>query len=302
MELYKDENLFREAILSTSNKLNISQSIIEKDYFVTLLLKKINQRIPGILFKGGTCLSKCFKLINRFSEDIDLTLDESHFTQSNKRKANKEIVNICDDLGFKIINRIESIKHSHGSFNCYEIAYPHNYQIGDLHPYIKIELVFIQKAFPKISRPVSSLIYEALSTKQNKKIFEEYGLEEFVMNAQTIERTFVDKVFAICDYYLEKVSLRQSRHIYDIHKLFDYVDKHDLKILINDVRKERSKNKKCLSAAFGMNVSKIINDFINESFFKNDYEAVTLSLLNNPIKYDDAISTLKEIADSKLFD
>lgn len=45
---------------------------MEKDYYLTLFLKSLVARQRGIVFKGGTSLSKCHKVIDRFSEDIDL--------------------------------------------------------------------------------------------------------------------------------------------------------------------------------------------------------------------------------------
>lgn len=69
--------MFSDAILAASEYWNIAPALIEKDYYVTLILKRLNEEIPGLLFKGGTSLSKCYKLIDRFSEDIDLTLDNS---------------------------------------------------------------------------------------------------------------------------------------------------------------------------------------------------------------------------------
>ena len=49
--------------------------MIEKDYYVTMLLKNMARRLPFLVFKGGTSLSKCYQIIHRFSEDIDLTVD-----------------------------------------------------------------------------------------------------------------------------------------------------------------------------------------------------------------------------------
>lgn len=68
--LYKDRDSFEQVILKVSEDTGIDASIIEKDYYVTLFLKRIVEVIPNIIFKGGTSLSKCYKLIKRFSEDI----------------------------------------------------------------------------------------------------------------------------------------------------------------------------------------------------------------------------------------
>ena len=79
MKLHNDKQAFSDTILSVSRELNIVPALIEKDYYVTLLLKALRDKIPGLLFKGGTSLSKCHKIIDRFSEDIDLTLDNEHY-------------------------------------------------------------------------------------------------------------------------------------------------------------------------------------------------------------------------------
>ena len=41
------------------------------------------------------------------------------------------------------------------------------------------------------------------------------------MKVQGLDRTLVDKVFAICDYYMQDRVKKHSRHIYDIYKLID---------------------------------------------------------------------------------
>lgn len=74
MFLHKNKELFEEIIFNTAEFYNLPIAIIEKDYYVTLVLKEIAKRNPDIVFKGGTSLSKCYKIIDRFSEDIDLNI------------------------------------------------------------------------------------------------------------------------------------------------------------------------------------------------------------------------------------
>ena len=65
-------------VLNTSRKLNMSEAIIEKDYWVCMILKYLFEDFKYkdyIFFKGGTSLSKVYNCIERFSEDIDLVLD-----------------------------------------------------------------------------------------------------------------------------------------------------------------------------------------------------------------------------------
>lgn len=90
--LHKDRENFEQVILKVSEDTGIDASIIEKDYYVTLFLKRIVEVLPNIIFKGGTSLSKCYKLIKRFSEDIDLNIEVETRPTEGQRKKLKEII------------------------------------------------------------------------------------------------------------------------------------------------------------------------------------------------------------------
>lgn len=75
----------------------INQMAIEKDWWVTITLKALFQTscADSLLFKGGTSLSKGFNIIERFSEDIDLSINQSFFgidktTKNQREKLRKE--------------------------------------------------------------------------------------------------------------------------------------------------------------------------------------------------------------------
>ncbi len=76
MNLHKDQTLFKQAIRATAERKNLIDIYVEKDYWVTLALHRIFHSEIGndTVFKGGTALSKCYGLIERFSEDIDLVV------------------------------------------------------------------------------------------------------------------------------------------------------------------------------------------------------------------------------------
>ena len=59
MYLHKDKERFREAIDLVVYKTGISSQAVEKDYYVTMILKLLAEEMPFIVFKGGTSLSKC---------------------------------------------------------------------------------------------------------------------------------------------------------------------------------------------------------------------------------------------------
>ena len=67
-----------EVFRETAARMNVTPAIAEKDFWVCWSLKRVFELggdVPGLLFKGGTSLSKAYGAIRRFSEDIDLSLD-----------------------------------------------------------------------------------------------------------------------------------------------------------------------------------------------------------------------------------
>lgn len=103
MYLHETE-FFSDEILAVAEFHKLSPDIIEKDYYVTLLLKALKDSCPNIVFKGGTSLSKGYQVIDRFSEDVDIT-----FSEKIGRKARADIKhNVIEtiskklDCGFKI--------------------------------------------------------------------------------------------------------------------------------------------------------------------------------------------------------
>lgn len=121
--LHNETEIFEQLILRTSEYLNIKPEIIEKDYFVTVFLKKLVEKMPEIIFKGGTSLSKCYGLIERFSEDIDLNmLAETKPSESKRKKLKSSIIETIDDLNFTLANP-ENVK-SRREFNRYIVDYP----------------------------------------------------------------------------------------------------------------------------------------------------------------------------------
>ena len=68
-------------ITKTADRMDVSDLIIEKDLWVCWILEQLFALPVQMAFKGGTSLSKVFRLIKRFSEDCDITIDYRHFIQ-----------------------------------------------------------------------------------------------------------------------------------------------------------------------------------------------------------------------------
>ena len=287
-------------VVRAAQYLNIPYEIVEKDYFVTITLKELVIEIPNLLFKGGTSLSKCYDLIKRFSEDIDLTINDD-FTEGRRRRVKQAIVNVCERLQMPITNLEET--RSRRNFNKYEIDYSPKVLRDDLKSYLQIETVFIVKTFPSVKVTVDSLIYKFLKAENYDYLIEEYNLQPFEITTQSLERTFIDKVFALCDYYMCDSVKEHSRHIYDIHKIRPHIKfDEELKTLVSDVREIRRENKQCHSAQSGVDINQVLTAIYNNDIYRNDYKQITQHLLFEDVSYDAAIKTIVEIIESGSFE
>ena len=75
--LHENREEFTNAVNLASEYFHILPIIAEKDYYVTMILKLLSEKAPECVFKGGTSLSKCHHVIDRFSEDIDITFSNT---------------------------------------------------------------------------------------------------------------------------------------------------------------------------------------------------------------------------------
>ena len=300
MYLHKENReLFRDVILLTSQKLEVSEDIVEKDYYVTSILKKLSEIDYPIVFKGGTSLSKAFNVIDRFSEDIDITFTE-HLGEARRKKLKYNIIKpIADDLELNIrnFNSVESDKN----LNHYDFYYES--VVGDrvlnaIPHYVKLETSLMSYAFPTEKRNLENYIFKALGKTENELIAA-YDLETFQMRVQSLNRTLIDKIFAVCDYYLQGKAHRNARHLYDIYKLSKYVriDKDFLE-LVGEVRNHRIEmgTNIATSATLEVNIPELVEKICDDDFYKIDYKETTLKLISDNLSYDEVKNHYREIA------
>ena len=299
--LHNDKETFEQVILKVSSETGIEASIIEKDYYVTLFLKKIVELQPNIIFKGGTSLSKCYKVINRFSEDIDLNIDTvSKPTEGQRKKLKENIVSIIDEFGFTLDNA--DIVRCRRNYNRYIIDYPTVFSSNFLKEHLIIETAVYIKAYPCERMQATSIIYDYLKQNGYDDLITKYGLEPFELNVQTASRTLIDKLYALGDYYLSDAVQEHSRHIYDLYKLSDIVTlDDDLKQLVSEVFEERKPHEQCHSAKEGIDMNTQLQEIIDKDIYKKDYEDITSKMLFEDVPYSTAIKTLQKIVDYKLF-
>ncbi|WP_028514665.1 nucleotidyl transferase AbiEii/AbiGii toxin family protein [Ruminococcus flavefaciens] len=300
--LHNKKDTFEQLVLRTSEYLEVKAEIVEKDYFVTLFLKRIAAVMPDIVFKGGTSLSKCYHIIKRFSEDIDLNLQSEIKPPERKRRQLKaNIIQIINDLEFELTNP-DAVK-SRRDYNRYIIDYPTSLSAAYLKEQLIVETAIYQRAYPTKVMSADSLIYQYLHENGYGDFIKQYDLEPFTLNVQTAERTMIDKMYALADYYLLNTTTEHSRHIYDIYKLSEIVTVDDtLKELALSVAEERRPHKMCLSVQNGKNVTEILREVIDKKTYKEDYDTITVPLLFEAVSYNTAVSALENILQNGIFD
>ncbi len=224
----------RNAIISiVADKIGVRPDMIEKDYWVSWCLNQIfsDEKLSAIfLFKGGTSLSKSYRIINRFSEDIDLLLDlhevagatedfEKERTKNAINKFKKEIIRntekyIADILLPQINNLLGEYCHAEVSFDSpcdILVNYPKTIKSDYIRPNIKLEIGPLAKGTPNNPTTVKSYIAEELPQITENPI---------TISTVSVARTFWEKITIL--HYLHSfpeerpVPARHSRHYYDV--------------------------------------------------------------------------------------
>jgi len=213
---------------------------VEKDAWVTLVLRMLfsSEIRPHIVFKGGTSLSKVYGLIERFSEDIDLSINreflgfEGELTKGLIRKLRRR----SHDFSFNELPAI--LKSEFANYgvdgSLYKIAVP-NTQISDQDPeVVHVEYVSVFEEEPYLKNRVlieigARSLNEPFEEKSVGSIVDSvFKSEEFTetpFQVRTIipEKTFLEKLILLHEEFQkpdDKVRyFRMSRHLYDIYQI-----------------------------------------------------------------------------------
>ena len=288
---------WKEIIETVARELGRSEQMVEKDTIQSIFLFELAKSELPFVFKGGTSLSKVYNLIDRFSEDIDLSMNRRP-TQSERVKSKELISEIAENLGL-VLSNPEEIK-SRYDYNKYVFKYDSLFSVIPLE--IIIETSYYQSVYPVDKHVVGSFVGR-FCLERSIILPVPFEAAEVMMNVQSIERTFVDKVFAVCDYKIQNMQDRDSRHLYDICKLLREVElNEELDKLIDMVRDDRMQSKNNPSAQLEYIIPDMLKEIIRSRFYEPDYKNVTQKLLYEDISYDYAIENgIAIIAESDVF-
>ncbi|TXE17733.1 nucleotidyl transferase AbiEii/AbiGii toxin family protein [Psychroflexus gondwanensis] len=226
MKLHLDKKLFRQAIQFTSDQMQIPAIYVEKDYWVTFALYTIfnNEIGSDTIFKGGTALSKCYGIIERFSEDIDLLVLRKEGESNNRlttkiRTISTVVSNVLPEI------QISGLTHKMGmnrkTAHSYEKEFQGDY--GQIRDVIVVEATWLGYFEPYTTKSVCSFIGEVITNNGQDKLAEEQDLLPFNVLVLEPSRTLCEKIMSLVRFsYSENpiVDLKNKiRHIYDLHQL-----------------------------------------------------------------------------------
>ena len=226
MKLHQNQELFETSITVTSQTYGIPEVYIEKDYWVTLALKLIFESgcKTYSVFKGGTALSKCYKVIERFSEDIDLVVlrEEAESGNSLTRKI-KSIGVVVNEVLLEVEK--EGVTSKSGRLRKTAHDYPKVFKgdYGQVRDFIVVEASMLGNFEPYQEMEISSFIYEMMVARGQLQLAEEHEMLPFGIQVLDIKRTICEKIMSLVRFSYEPDPIdslkNKIRHTYDIHQL-----------------------------------------------------------------------------------
>lgn len=191
---------FRDAILAAANDASLDERFVEKDYWVTSILRIVVEVLPGkTLFKGGTSLSKGWGLIDRFSEDIDLFVDPATWDPPlGKNGVDRALRELRDTVAaHPKLTYLEDEKRVLGGL-AREDSFAYNTLFGDLpglRAVVRLEPGVQSGRQPTAEVQLNSVVGEFLSRTGTADLADDLG--PFAMTLLHFRRTFVEKLFTI---------------------------------------------------------------------------------------------------------
>jgi hypothetical protein len=261
MILHLNKENFIKAIEVTAANMGIKAIYIEKDYWVTYALFAIfnNEIGKDTVFKGGTALSKCYNMIERFSEDIDLVvLRRAGETDSKLKSKLKAISTVVETVLPEVT--IEGITNKMGmnrkTAHAYNKAFKGDY--GQVRDEIILESTWLGNYEPYTIKSIVSFVGQMMVDNKQSDIAKENGLLPFDLLVLEPVRTICEKIMSLVRFSYSKNPKddlkKKIRHIYDLHQLLKQdvfskffhstaFDEMLLKVANDDVLSFRNNNK-----------------------------------------------------------
>lgn len=225
MNLHTNKPLFQDAVIAAAQQYDIAEIYIEKDYWVTVALHKIfhSAMADESVFKGGTALSKCHKLIERFSEDVDMVVLNNKGESGNQlKKKLKAITDAVAEVMPEV--EIEGVTNKKGMIR--KTAHQYHTQnfsgsYGQVREQIIVEATWLGSSEPYIMAEVSCYVTEMMKATGQHQLIEQCNLQPFMVKVLSKESTLCEKIMSLVRFshtqepYVDLAN--KIRHIYDVH-------------------------------------------------------------------------------------
>lgn len=227
MKLFEHPD-FTDILLAAADRFAMPVQFVQKDYFVTEALRLVAEEFgSAVVFKGGTSLSKGWRLVARFSENVDLFVNPVAFDPplESKNRINKALKRLRDVVAIHpALIYLEAEGHTTGGL-AREDHFRFESRFADLpgiRPTLMVEPGIRSGDAPTTSVGLQSYASEFL--EREGVVLEVDDLASFEMRLLHFRRTFVEKLLAVHSKImavLEDASTidREARHYADIHSL-----------------------------------------------------------------------------------
>ncbi len=202
---HEDNDLFREALTYTESDTGFSARLIEKDYYCSILLRDLGRAFErGLVFKGGTCLSKVHAGFYRMSEDLDFAIPVSSNTSRAKRRASvAPLKREFDGLPTRLpcFRTVEALR----GFNLnkqYIGRYCYRSGVTGQDEFIKVELSVREPILDPVERkPARTLLEDPLRNEPAVTAFSVHVLSFLEAYAEKCRAALTRRTPAIRDFY-----------------------------------------------------------------------------------------------------
>jgi hypothetical protein len=250
MRLHENEKLFIQSVRFTAQRKRIKEIYIEKDYWITFALHSIfnSKAAEYAVFKGGTALSKCFEIIERFSEDIDMVVlnegESGNQLKERLRSLSKSIESMLPEIPVKeVTNKKGMIRKTAHTF---PKQFKGNY--GQVRDFIVLESTWLGYHEPHSDREISSFISQMMLETGQEEMAKEYHLMPFRVRVLAPTRTICEKIMSLVRFShtvtpIEDLRLK-IRHCYDLHQLLRldelsaFLDGEEFEVMLKKVAQD----------------------------------------------------------------
>ncbi|KTD69287.1 hypothetical protein Lste_2445 [Legionella steelei] len=305
-----DSSMF-QYIETTANTLDLPESVIEKDYYVTQViqsLSKIENEYFRLVFCGGTCLAKAHKVVQRMSEDVDFKIQRKSTTDGfSKSYLLKELkafrLELQSNFAIPNLTASEPVVRNEGKYSRVEFFYPSEFtRNATLRPHILFEFTLSNIRREVVTRSVKTLMED---TFPSLSLFPQSQTHCVAVHETAIEKWvgLTRRIIAIeRGYHYDDPSL--IRHVYDLNAIESVEPVPDnflmlaKEIVLTDAQQFKNQNPE-YAANPVEEINRSLDLLRTKSLWRERYQDFIENMVFNPslaTDYDKAINVIADLS------